>query len=731
MSVSRNASAIFFILCFCLCALLSAGSLSGRVSDPGLRAVPGVRLMLSGEGGLHATQVSGEDGDYRFENLSPGRYLLRIFELGLDQTSEPIVLQEGEERVLNMTVRPELLKETVVVTATRTESSQTLLGNSVTVINSEEIESRQPETVADLLRTVPGVHILQTGQPGSLTSLFIRGGESDYGKVLIDGMPVNQPGGSLEISNISAANLERIEVVRGPQSALYGSDAISGVIQLFSRKPPQEGGRPKGEVRADLGNYGQGTGAVSLSGGTRRFGLTTDFRHFETDNSVPNAFFRENSFASRASLALWADSSLKVIARTDRSRAGAPGPVLFGPPDLEENYRKRDNMLALGWDYSPDDTWKHTLNYSHSGTSLLSEDLVDSGSFLPAFGDLTAAFPSYDYPYSYLNSTRRNTLNYQTDMTVSGHMLAAGLDWEQERGTVGDVRASRNNTGMYLQDQLFAGQRWALTTGLRVDHNGSFGLAATPRVSLAYLLRKAEPDRFWGSMRTKFNAGIGIKEPNFLESYSQNPYFRGNPDLKPEKTKSAEVGVEQHLDGDRVVTEVNAFYNNFVNQIDLVTVDFQTYEGRYVNIGRSQAWGFEHSTRVMASRDLHVTASYTYLNSRILASESPDHPVLREGARLLRRPTHSGALSAGWTRDRYRIYSSLVLVGSRADNDFYGLGLLQVDGYARWDLSAGWRLTEALDLYGTFQNVLDRRYQEALGYPALPFNFRAGVRVRF
>ncbi len=729
MSVSR--SVLVFLFIFCLCDALSAGSLSGRVSDPYNRPVSGVRLMLSGESGRQATQLSQEDGGYRFDHLAPGTYSIRIFELGFDQTSERLVLRDGDDRVHNLTVHPDVLKETVVVTATRTESSQTLLGNSVSVIGRDEIELRQTLTVGDLLRTVPGVHILQTGQPGSVTSLFIRGGESDYSRILVDGMPINQPGGSLEISNLGLTNVERIEVVRGPQSALYGSDAISGVIQLFSRKPPREGGRPQGELRADLGNHGQGTGALSLFGGNKRFGLTTDFRHFETDNTVPNAFFRENSFASRASVSLSPSSNLSVIARTDRSRAGVPGPVLFGPPDLEENYRKRDNMVGLGWGYTMSDAWKQTVFFSHSATSLLSEDLVDSGFFIPAFGDRTAAFPSFDYPYSYLNSTRRNTLDYQSDVTVAGHLLAAGLDWEQERGTVGDVRASRNNAGVYLQDQFFLGERWALTGGLRLDQNGSFGFAATPRVSVSYLLRSSQPESFWGITRPKFNAGIGIKEPNFLESYSQNPYFRGNPDLKPERTKSAEVGIEQHLSGGRIQTEVNAFYNHFLNQIDLVTVDFQTFEGRYINIGKSQAWGIEHSSRVSIFQDVHLAATYTYLNTRILRSANPTHPVLREGARLLRRPTHSGAVSGGWTRDRYRIYSSLVIVSDRADNDFYGLGLLDVDGYTRWDLSAGCRVTEALDVYGTFQNVLDRRYQEALGYPALPFNFRAGIKVRF
>ena len=177
--------------------------------------------------------------------------------------------------------------------------------------------------------------------------------------------------------------------------------------------------------------------------------------------------------------------------------------------------------------------------------------------------------------------------------------------------------------------------------------------------------------------------------------------------------------------------EVNGFYNYFRNQIDLLTTDFNTYDGSYFNIGRSQAWGIEHIVELRPDQAWRVSGGYTYLNSRILESAAPFHPVLRAGSRLLRRPTHSGFLTAGWYRSRWSVGARGVFVGNRSDNDFYGLNLLSVGGYSRVDLNGSVRISKQTEFYAVIQNLLNSRYSEALGYPALKLNFRSGVRVRF
>ncbi|MFB3905469.1 MAG: TonB-dependent receptor domain-containing protein [Acidobacteriota bacterium] len=705
-----------------------AGSLSGKVRDEQGKPLVGIHLQLQGQGRT-LSGTTDESGGYQFEDLPGGSYRLFVRELGFESRSDDVAVETSGELTHDLILRLELLKQTVVVTATRNEASASLLGNSVTVISEDEIEAAQ--TLSEVLRSVAGVHLLQTGAPGSVTSLYVRGGESDYSKVLLDGIPLNQPGGYAELSNLTTAGIERIEVVRGPQSALYGSDAITGVVQMFTRKPDEEVNRPQLELSLETGSYSQLGASGGVHGRQNRFSYSGLFSHWETDNAVPNSFLNDNSFSSTLGVELSETASLTLLGRGDYGRAGVPGAVLFGPPDLEESYRKRNSVFGAAFNQRLTSSATHRLSYSQAQINELSEDLVDSGSFTPSYRGRTAGFPSFDYLYSFLNATRRQVAGYQADFTAFSHILTAGLEYEDERGTVGDVRASRRNYGTYIQDQLVAGRRLSLTGGVRLDHNGSFGFAATPRFSLAWLLRAGREAGFWGMTRPKFNFGLGIKEPSLLESFSTNPYYRGNPDLKPERTRSLETGIEQRLAGNRVRFELNGFYNYFRNQIDLLTTDFNTFEASYFNIGRSQAWGIEQLIELRPEQPWRLSGGYTYLNTRILESAAPFHSVLRAGSRLLRRPTHSGFLTGGWYRPGWSLAARAVFVGNRTDNDFYGLNLREVEGYSRVDVNGSIRISRRAEFYAVIHNLLNAEYSEALGYPALKLNFRSGLRFRF
>lgn len=715
----------FFIL---LSPVILAGSLSGQVRDERGKPLIGIHLQLEGPG-TTASAVTDESGGYQFDTPAAGSYRLFIRELGFESRQEEINVESAADLTHDLVLKLELMKQTVVVTATRNEVSTSLLGNSVTVISEDEISAAQ--NLSDVLRGVAGIHLLQTGAPGSVTSLYIRGGESDYSKVLLDGIPINQPGGYAELSNLTTADIERIEVVRGPQSALYGSDAISGVVQIFTRKPDEETNRPQVELELETGSYSQLGTSGGVYGRHDRFSYSGLFSHWQTDNAVPNNFFNNNTFSSTAGVELTDTASLTLLARGEYGRAGVPGASLFGPPDLEEYYRKRNSLFGAAFSQRLTPSASHRLSYSQAQINELSEDLVDSGSFIPSYRGQTAEFPSSDFPYLFLNATRRQTAGYQADLTVSSHIVTTGLEYENERGTVGDVRASRSNYGYYLQDQLIANRRLSLTGGIRLDKNGSFGFAATPRFSLAWLLRAGQEGAFWGMTRPKFNFGLGIKEPSLLESYSTNPFYRGNPDLEPERTRSLEAGIEQRLAGNRVRVELNGFYNYFRNQIDLLTTDFTTFEASYFNIGRSQAWGIEHVVELRPDQPWRIAGGYTWLNTRILESAAPFHPVLRAGSRLLRRPEHSGFVTAGWYGSRWSLATRAIFVGDRTDNDFYGLNLREVDGYSRVDLNGSMRLAKQVELYAVIQNLLNAEYSEALGYPALKLNFRSGLRFRF
>ncbi len=690
-------------------------SISGKLIDPDGNFVSGVRLLLIEGNGTRATTLTDESGHYSFKDVAPGTYLILIRELGLRQYGQEFRLESGQDLEHDFALKMELLREEVLVTATRTEAHTSSLGSSVTVISADEIEAQNATNVAELLRNSPSVNILQYGAAGSLTSIFVRGGESDYNKVLLDGVPLNQPGGSVDLSSLSTANVERIEIVRGPQSALYGSDAITSVIQIFTKKGAAETSIPAGSVFLEGGTFDTFRGGATIAGQHDRVSYSAAFQHFRTDNGGPNDFFRNNSYSSNIGITISANSSLNFVGRAERGRSGAPGPTALGPPDLEEFYRKRDLVLGLAWNHRISDSWQQKVSYSHSYINQLSED--------PEFSH------PFDFPFSFLSATRRHNTNYQSDFLIHSHQLSTGFEYEEQQGVVGDVRKRRTNLGYYVQDQFLLTHRLAITGGLRLEDNGSFGFAATPRVSLSFLAKRGQEGEFWGMTRPKFHFGLGIKEPNFIESFSPNFFFRGNPDLKPERTRSIEAGVEQTLASDRVRAEVNFFHNRFDDLIAFEIVDLNTFEGSFFNIIESQAWGVENVFHILPREDLRFFAGYTYLHSTIVNS-SPFDPVFREGGRLPLRPTHSGFAGLTFLSDKWTVSTRATFVGNRADSDFR-TELTEVDGYTRWDLSGSYRLNHNLELVATFENLLNQEYFEKIGFPALKFHFRSGLRFRF
>ncbi|MEE8161370.1 MAG: TonB-dependent receptor [Acidobacteriota bacterium] len=707
-----------------------AESVSGTVADPRGAPVAGIRLILLQDNTPISSTLTDPQGSYRFEELVSGIYQISIHELGFEQEKREFEVGTGEELRHDLMLSLKLLEEKVVVTGTRTASPRNLLGNSISVITAEEIEAQGGVTLGDVLRTVPGVTIAQSGGPGSLSSIFLRGGESNYTKVLVDGIPLNKPGGAIDLSNISLTNVERIEVVRGPQSALYGSDAISGVIQILSKKGTEEG-RPRFDLFLEGGTFDTLQAGTSLAGRLEKLSYSLAFQHFSTDTMEPNDFFRHNSFASLFEIETSRNSSLTLVGRLERGRSGVPGPTAFGRPDLEEFSRKRDFALSASWNQTLSDSWQHRMAYSQSYSNVLSEDLVDSGPYIPRFEGREAAFSAFDFPISSLNATRKHLLNYQSDFFLNTHSLSAGFEYEHQRGTISDLRATRDNFGYYIQDQFILGQRLAVTAGLRLEDNDSFGLFASPRVSLSYLLREGGAQDFWGATRPKFNFGLGIKEPTFLESFSPNFFFQGNPDLDPEKSRSFEVGLEQSLARNRLQAQLNLFHNLYEDQIAFVVLDFSTFEGTFLNTDKSQAWGIEQTLQFAPSANLHFGGGYTYLNSKVVEILNPFSPVFEEGSQLLRRPAHSGFLTINWSSGRFHLNSHIIFNGKRTDSDFLGLGLTEVDGYTKWDLSGSFRMNPKLELYTTLRNILNQEYFEVLGFPALKFHFRSGLRLSF
>jgi vitamin B12 transporter len=363
-------------------------------------------------------------------------------------------------------------------------------------------------------------------------------------------------------------------------------------------------------------------------------------------------------------------------------------------------------------------------------TQQLSLNPVDSGAYVPTDGEREGAFTVFDFPSpgGFQNDTERLSAGYQLDAQAGRHLLTGGIDVERETGALGTrgeglLEPSRTNLGLYAQDRLVLGGPAYLTFGGRFERNDSYGTRAVPRAALAVRLRG------WEDATTlRVSAGAGIKEPDFFQSFGASFFARGNPELKPERSRSFDVGVEQRLFGDRLRATATAFHHDYRDQIAFQIVDFTTFEGTYVNLGRTRARGIELEAEAALTAGLTVSAEYTYLDGTILVSGDSFDPVYEAGQGLLRRPRHSASLSARGRAGRLSGGLSLMLVGRRTDSDFLGLGLTGNPGYARLDARVRFDLGRGLEAFAVGENLGGRGYQEALGYPALGRSLRGGLR---
>jgi vitamin B12 transporter len=381
--------------------------------------------------------------------------------------------------------------------------------------------------------------------------------------------------------------------------------------------------------------------------------------------------------------------------------------------------------------------------YALAVTHQTSTNLVLDPPYFPSFEGRSAPFEFFDFTYDTHNELRRHYATYQADWRLPNaaagtgtHLLTTALDWDGERGTLEDrlapttIRASRNNVGWTVQDQAL----WArvfVTGGFRVEHNDSFGSAFVPQGSVSYVARQASGEV--GNTKVRASAGLGIKEPTLIQSFSQSPFFLGNPDLEAERSRSVDIGVEQRLLNDRARVELTWFANRYRNIIATRTISFDPFQSQYFNIGLTRARGVELDGELAPVRGVRVSAGYTRLDSKILESTSSFSEVFAPGQPLFRRPRHSGYVGFAWAKSRLSADVTAVFVGSRVDSDFSSLdpALTSNDGYATWDVRAAYRLTGALSITAAANNLFDADYMDPLGYPALGRAVRVGARVGF
>ncbi len=729
----------------------SKAHLSGTLTDPAGAGVTGAKITASLEGDT-VTQlvstVSSADGTYTL-TLPPGRYRVRF---SLDPFSVRdflIQLASGETRTLNSRLDLEPLSASVLVTAEAIPANERQTAAPNSIITREEIDQRQSVALPDLLIYSPGVNFGRTGANGSTASIFLDGGNSNFTKVLIDGTPVNPPGGAVDFSILTLDNLDKVEVVRGAESAIYGTDAVSGVVQVFSHRGTTR--TPSISVFAEGGSFSSGRGGAQVSGLAGRFDYSVAASYLETAGQVPNNDFINRAYTGNLGYSFTETNQLVLSIRNNTADAGIPGQTLFEPPSLHQRINQRLFSTNTRWLFSTSSHWHHQImggesyTHQHNFNSQQSFYATDPLAFCPQANPSsvpTAEFCDYTYDETY--DYNRASISAQSSYVVRKMSVTAGYQYEVENAAISFLKqphVRRNNQGGFLDLRFLPISRLSLDLGARAEANASFGTRVVPRAGASLALRYGQG--FWGDTRYRVFYGQGIKEPRFDQTYGTDPCDPGNPSLKPESSKNWSTGVDQKLAGDRIKVSAEYFSNRFY---DLVSFTFCAPGGpcpvtppsscpfgygTYFNTDLARARGTTIAIEARATKWFFVTGNYTYDDSRVISSPNAFDPALVPGNRLLRRPLNSGSITLNGTFRRFSATFAGYFTGQRTDSDFLGLGYLRNLGYARFDLSTSYTFYRGLSIYARATNLFDRQYQDALGYPALGRDARIGLRYQF
>lgn len=729
---------------FIALAAASAADLKVKVIDPQSAAVAGAQVSLSGtESAASSTKIAttSAEGIATFPDLPTRRQLqVQVLAPGFSPHTEDITAHAD---IVTIQLHLATASETVVVTATRTPIPAGETGASISTLESEQLETMQPVAADDAVRFLPGAVVNTAGQSGGLSSLFVRGGDSTYNKVIVDGVTVNEPGGTFDFGTLPLTQANRVEFLRGAQSTLYGSDAMTSVVQVFTRT----GSTPTPELRfgSDGGNFSTANGYASLAGARGRFNYNLFGDQFNTGGSGINDAYSDSLQGVNLGAALNDRVSLRLHLRHSNSHTGIPGEYSFNgfvplvpvngpsepleplPPDPSEWSQYNNLIGGVELAITAPNGWQHRLSafdYLYRYNEL---NLNGDPSRVDYFGD------PIDFQSHEVDRINRAGFEYQGDYSERAWAHTTfGYRVENENGFVGDVNfgqthGQRLESDAYVQQQLTWGRLTAVA-GARFVHNSAFGNTGVPRVALTLLARRG--GEVLSGTRLRFSYSTGFKDPRLEETFAGLPFSFPNPGLKPERVRAFEAGFRQDFFNGKYALNATYFNNLFHDQINYETVNPTTFQGEYFNVNQAFAQGAEVELQAKLRSRLLLNAAYTYTSTQILDDPAPIDSQYNVGQPLLRRPKHSATTLLSYLGHRWGTNLGGSFVGRRPDDDFFGFGITHASGYVRADLGGWYAINSRVSAYANVGNALDRRYNEVVGYPALPVNFRAGFRFR-
>ncbi|HSZ00495.1 MAG TPA: TonB-dependent receptor [Terriglobales bacterium] len=718
-----------FTCVICLLAAASAAEIKIKVVDPQSAIVVGAQVVLSPRGSTTpaAVGITSGEGLVVFREVQEESYQVRVLSRGFAAKAAD-VSPSAEMVTVELGLAP--AAESVVVTATRSPVLTEAAGADVESLSGGQIQVMNPVSADDAMRFLPGAVVNTAGQQGGLSSLFVRGGDSTYNKVIVDGVTVNEPGGTFDFGTLPMTEADHMEFVRGAQSTLYGSDAMTSVVQVWTRT----GSTATPELRfgADGGNFSTANGYASLAGAYQRFDYNAFAEQFNTNGEGVNNAYSNSLLGGNFGVAINDRVSLRVRVRHSNSNTGLSGEWNFNgtplePPDPNDASHLNTLLGGVELIVAGPSRWQHRFtgfdyNYRYTNINLNGDpDRVDDFA-THAVSDINRA--GFEYQGDYIERSWAHT--------------TVGYRFEDENGFVGDLlfppltHGQRLNQDVYGQQQLTLG-RLSVIAGARFVHNSAFGNTGVPRVALT-LLALHGGEVFSGT-RLRFSYATGFKEPRLEETFAGPPYSVPNPALKAERNRAFEAGFIQNLFGNKYALTATYFNNLFYNRIDYSTNPV-TFIGQYVNVDKSFAQGAEVEFQGRILTNLSLNAAYTYTSTEILqapvctVANFCDPTVFGVGQPLLRRPKNSATALLTYLGKRWGGSLAGSFVGRRKDSDFLGFGVDHAAGYVRVDLGGWYALSSRVTAYVNVGNIFDKQYQEVVGYPALGTNFRAGMRFR-
>lgn len=698
----------------------------GTVTDPSGAVIANAKVELMENGSPVASVVADDKGQFVIRRKPSAGARLRVSASGF-RTIENAV-EAGEENGINIILPVASLSEQITVTATGTPTPQGQLGATVTLLTEPDYEGTRD--IQEGLRFVPGVQAVQTGQAGGTTSVFIRGGDSDANKLLIDGIPSNDIGGGVEFANLASAAIGEVEVLRGPNSVLYGADALAGVISLTTTRGTTP--LPLITYLIDGGNFGTYHQEGSLGGAFRRFDYFSDYSRFDTSNSIPDDTYHNGTFTGNYGWRFSQNSTLRATVHHDQVASGVPGAIeLYGVP-TDAKQSDEDAYFGATWEDQSTAAWHNLVRYAGIRLRSLYTEFAPAGTGDSGFtlgapvsirgangysvtGEASEFNDGPPYPYTYPTLTDKDLVYAQSDYRFNPHILGLfAFEYEDERGYSGGPEPSnsveRGNYNYTLELHGDVRNRLFYTLGGGLVDNGLFGFAGTPRVSLAWQAWRGNSHLFSGT-KLRASYGEGIKEPNLLDqTTSLYGLLAGLPNgmdlisqyrvapIGPQRSRTYDGGIDQMLFDGRGRASLTVFHNEFTDGIEYIPqqglVDLgvpgaivdQAVYGATVNSQAYLAQGVETEIEYQVKKNIFARAGYTYLDARIQRSFTSDaigpsfnpnfpnvpigiySPLI--GARPFRRAPQSGYFELSYRHGRLSAEVRGTLVGRRDDSDF-------------------------------------------------------------